>query len=158
MNLRRREFLSRMAIVGSVAAAGPLLSAPNGSRPPVGEPYELAGRRLYFLNWYYIRPGSFTWKDEQDRPVGLTAAVEAGAAYLTHTDQPIGIRLVAQRGERLGPLIEGDRPWEDNAGVALTTIIKDGGVFRGWGGPFTTSGNPPGQKHFYYLESTDGLT
>src|SRR5262245_51303743 len=127
MEIRRRDLLRTIAMSGALAAARPSFPHPGAPRSAAGEPYELAGKRLYFLNWYYIRPGSFAWQDESNRTVGLTAAVEPGAAHLTHTDQPRGIRLVAQRGERIGPLLQADRPWEENAGVALTTVIQDGG-------------------------------
>jgi hypothetical protein len=160
--LGRRQFLR--AAAAQVPAAVPLAGQSGAEQArrafPVeyGEPYELAGKRLYFTTWYHIRPGSFSWRDDSGKPVGLTAEVAAGAAHLTHVDQPYGIRLVAQRAERIGPLLQAERPWEEGAGVALTTVIQDGGIFRGWGGPFTTSGDPPGQKHFYYLESSDGLS
>ena len=55
---------------------------------------------------------------------------------------------MTQPGNRIGPLLQAERPWEEGAGIALTTIIKDGGMYRGWGGPFTTSGDPPGQNIF----------
>ena len=158
MKFGRRQFLGAAAQFAAPLAtrAGPE-SAGSADRVEYGEPYDLAGKRLYFTNWFYIRPGSFKWRDAEDKPVGLTARIPAGAAHLTHVDQPWGIRLAAHPAERIGPLLEADRPWEENAGVALTTVIKDGGMFRGWGGPFTNSGDPPGQKHFYYLESSDGL-
>jgi hypothetical protein len=160
----RRSFLS-----GAVAAAAAGLTqggasgqSPSTSRTAqaaqLGEPYELLGNRLFFTNWYHIRPGSFTWRDEAGKAVGLKSEVPRGAAHLTHTDQPFGIRLIAQPAQKIGPLIEAERPWEEGAGVALTTVIRDGGMFRGWGAPFTTSGDPPGQRYFYYLESHDGLS
>ena len=123
-----------------------------------GEPYELAGKRLLFLNWYYISTGRFRWHDESGREIGLESDVAASAAQMRRTDTPQGIRLVAQPAQRIGPLFEAEQPWEEGAGVALTTVLKDQGMFRGWGAPFTTSGNPPGQRHFTYYESSDGLT
>ncbi|HZT32426.1 MAG TPA: hypothetical protein VFA33_21230 [Bryobacteraceae bacterium] len=158
MRVGRRQFLGGAA--GQIAAASLARGNPEVSNTNTGleygEPYELAGKRLYFTNWYYIRPGTFSWK-EDGRAVGLTDRVPADAAYLTRTDQPAGIRLTAKTASRMGPLLEADRAWEEGAGVALTTIIKDGGMYRGWGGPFTTSGNPPGQNYFYYLESSNGI-
>ena len=35
----------------------------------VGEPYALAGKRLVFTNWYYIRPGQIDWKDDAGKSV-----------------------------------------------------------------------------------------
>ncbi len=122
-----------------------------------GEPYELAGQRLFFVNWHYVRPGSLAWKDRNGKPVSLTDSIAADDARLTHQDQPFGIRLISEKAQRVGPLIEAERPWEEGAGLTFTTLIGDGSMYRAWGGPFTTSGKPPGQKHFYYLESHDGF-
>lgn len=141
-------------IVPSVKAAA---SAPE-HHVEYGEPYELSGKRLFFLNWHYIRPGTFGWYNSSGQKVGLTAAVPPSAAHMQRTDSPHGIRLRAQQAQRMGPLFLPKRPWEEGAGVALTTVIKDGGMYRGWGAPFTTAGNPPGQKYFTYYESEDGLS
>ena len=155
----RRDLLAS-ASLGVLGAAGRETATAGGpvQRKHYGEPYELAGKRLFFTNWHYIRPGSFAWRDERGQNVSLTSPVPPGAAHFVRFDQPWGIRMVAQRAERTGPLFEAEATWEENAGVALTTVIKDGGMYRGWGAPFTTSGDPPGQKHFYYLESSDGLS
>lgn len=122
-----------------------------------GEPYELAGKRLFFLNWHYIRTGSFGWYDQSGHKVGLSSAVPPAEAQLRRIDVPHGIRLTVQPAQRMGPLFEAQRPWEEGGGVSLTTVVKDGGMYRGWGAPFTTDGNPPGQKYFAYFESSDGL-
>ncbi len=141
--------VSRRSFLAAAAAAA--------ANVEYGEPYELLGNRLVFLNWHYIRPGSFSWRDSNDNAVGLTSPVAPDAAHFVGRDQPRGIRLVAQPAERMGPLFEAERDWEEGAGVAITTLLKDGGKYRGWGAPFTTSGNPPGQKHFVYYESDDGI-
>ena len=134
-------------------------ATPKGSAGiELGEPYELLGKRLYFQNWFWIRPGKFSWLLPDGRKVSTKDAVSPDAALFTRLDQPEGIQLRAEPPERTGPLFTAERPWEEGAGVALTTVIKDGGMFRGWGAPFTTSGDPPGQKHFVYFESDDGFT
>jgi hypothetical protein len=162
--IRRREFL-RVAVAGAATAPLALGAQPQVAISPnavaeaeFGEPYDLLGKRLYFQNWHYIHPGAFEWDLPDGKRVGLEDAVAPDAALFKHQHQPYGIRLVAQPAERLGPLFEAERPWEEGAGVALTTVIKDGGKFRGWGAPFTTSGDPPGQKHFVHFESDDGLS
>ena len=151
--MNRRSFLS--AAVGAACACP--AAAQVGASVEYGEPYELLGNRLVFLNWHYIRPGSFSWRDSNDNAVGMTSPVAPEAAHFVGRDQPRGIRLVAQPAGRMGPLFEAERDWEEGAGVAITTLLKDGGKYRGWGAPFTTSGDPPGQKHFVYYESDDGL-
>lgn len=153
--IRRRGFLGAAAAGAAKAAQGPP-AAPSAA--PEGEPYELSGRRLVFLNWHYIRPGTFEWRDERGEALGLRSEAGPGEGHLVHTDQPHGIRLAAQAAGRMGPLIGAETPWEEGAGVHLTTVLKDGGMFRAWGIPFTFSGDPPGQKHSYYLESNDGVS
>jgi len=155
--MNRRGFFS-VAAAAATAASSPAQPAPAVHREvEYGEPYDLAGNRLVFLNWHYIRTGSFAWRDEAGKSVGVGEAVAPEAAFFTANDQPRGIRLVAQPAQRMGPLFEAERDWEEGAGVAITTLLKDGGRYRGWGAPFTTSGNPPGQKHFVYYESDDGI-
>jgi hypothetical protein len=122
------------------------------------EPLKLAGKRLFFQNWYYVRQGFLGWVDEGGRAVDLRDAVPPGAATLKHKDQPVGIRLVAQEAQRIGPLLEPDRPWEEGAGVGFDTVIKDGGMYRAWSTRTVTSGEPPGTKYYCYFESSDGLT
>src|SRR5204863_4995099 len=34
-----------------------------------GEPYVLAGTRIVFTSWYYVRPGGYAWKDDNDQAV-----------------------------------------------------------------------------------------
>ena len=157
----RRGFL-KTAFGAAAASLAARAEEPRVSeavqRVEYGEPYELAGKRLLFLNWYYISTGRFRWYDESGREIGLESDVLASAAQIRRTDTPQGIRLVAQSAQRIGPLFEAEQPWEEGAGVALTTVIKDRGMFRGWGAPFTISGNPPGQRYFTYFESSDGLT
>ncbi len=157
----RRGFLKAAAGAAAASVVTPPGSAKAAEPLPqqeYGEPYSLAGKRLVFLNWHYIRPGTFGWYDSSGWKVGLTDAVPPGEAHLRRKDSPRGIRLVAQPAQRLGPLFEASQPWEEGAGVALTTVVQDGGVYRAWGAPFTTAGNPPGQKYFTYYESSDGLT
>lgn len=156
-DMNRRGFLTTAAAGSTIgsSAAQPAPGAPDAIE--YGEPYELLGNRLVFLNWHYVRTGSFAWRDAAGKGVSLTSPVAPDAAYFSSTDQPRGIRLVAQPAQRMGPLFEAGRGWEEGAGAAITTLVKDGGKYRGWGAPFTTSGDPPGQKHFAYYESDDGL-
>jgi len=155
--LNRRAFLRTAGaapIAPALAAPAPAVDRP-GNLPVPGEPYDLAGKRMAFLNWYYVRTGSFSWRDRSGKKVGLTDSVPPGDARFQPSDQPRGIRLSARPAHRTGPILTADRPWEEGS-VTITTIIKDGGMYRGWGGPFTTSGDPPGQKHYMYFESNDG--
>lgn len=154
--INRRSFLWAAGATVAASAASQSARAAQ-SDIEYGEPYELLGSRLVFLNWHYIRTGSFSWRDAAGNSVGLASPVPPDAAYFATADQPRGIRLAAQPAQRVGPLFEAERDWEEGAGVAITTLLKDGGKYRGWGAPFTTSGDPPGQKHFVYYESDDGI-
>lgn len=104
------------------------------STTKVGEPHDLLGKRLVFTNWHYVRPGTFRWRDAKGNALGLSTNVDPNAASFHQMDVPRGIRLVAQPAKRSAPL-----------GVYFNTVIRDGNLFRAWGG---------GQ----YVESDDGLS
>ena len=44
----------------------------------VGEPYELAGKRMVFTNWLYIRPGQIDWLNDKGESVYSSGDIEAG--------------------------------------------------------------------------------
>jgi hypothetical protein len=117
---------------------------------PAGEPVALAGKRLVFTNWHYIRPGTLSWHDESGERVGTGGSLDAQAAQMRRKDHPWGIHLKAQPAERRGPLIEPKHPWEAK-GVLLETVLMDGGMYRSWA-------LIPDEEHplFTYLESQDG--
>jgi len=121
-------------------------------KPPSGEPYELAGKRIAFTSWFLVRPGGFAWVDSEGRNVTVSGDVGPWGARFARSDYPHGVRLVAQPAERVGPVIAGERPW-DTTGIAVTTLIKDGDRYRAWG---TCSG--PAGGGFCYFESADGMT
>ena len=157
-NVHRRTFLKTAGAVPLAAGAAPPATPTDApaNLPVLGEPYELAGKRLPFLNWFYIQTGGFSWIDPNGKKVGTGDSLPPGVAQFRHNDQPYGIHIRALPARRMGPLLKAERPWEEGS-VTITTIIKDGGMYRGWAGPFTTSGDPPGQKHYMYFESADGM-
>jgi hypothetical protein len=117
----------------------------------VGEPYELAGKRLVFTNWFYVRPGAFAWLDRQGRSVAVVGNEGPWGAQFRRFDSPYGIRLAAQTAQRLGPLLKSERPWETK-GVSINTLIQVDGKYRAWGPCWSEK-----SRGFCYLESTDGL-
>ena len=116
-----------------------------------GEPYELAGNRLVFTNWLFVRPGEFAWVDDQGSNVTVGGDQGPWGAHFRQTNYPHGIRLVAQPAQRVGPLFQLERPWETK-GLAVTTLIHDGDRYRAWG---TCAGEQGGG--FCYFESPDGM-
>jgi hypothetical protein len=86
-----------------------------------GEPYELAGKRLVFTNWYYVRPGDLDWLNDKGQSVYVKGSEGPWGAHYKGVDTPRGIRLVTQKPDRiLGPI---ERPSRG--------IIQDGRLLRG---------------------------
>ena len=98
----------------------------------LGEPYDLAGKRLVFTNWHYVRPGDFRWSDAEGNKLGLSTSVGQWDAHFRRFDYPYGIRLAVQPAQK--------RRLE---GVSSRIVIQDGSVYRAWGGA--------------YYESKDGM-
>ena len=106
----------------AAAAASPAREGDRpGNLPVLGEPYELAGKRMAFLNWFYIRTGSFAWVGPDGKKVSLTDSVPPGVAQFRHLDQPYGIRIRALPARRMGPLLNAEKPWEEGS-VTITTV------------------------------------
>jgi len=121
---------------------------------PVMEPYKLAGKRLVFTNWFYVRPGRFDWVDEKGNKVNTDRDVmidKYSARFVPH-DIPHGIRLFAEKPQREIPFIPTDKPW-DKWGIGVETLIHGGEKYRLWA--FCSSD----RLHLRqcYLESTDGI-
>lgn len=135
-----------MSAAWTVLMAG-LVAAPG----PSGEPYLLPGRRLVFATWFYVRPGTFAWVNAAGENVTVGGSEGAWGATLRHGDLPLGIRLIAERPERIGPLITEPKPWE-TTGVSVVTLLRDGDRYRMWAG---AAGQHPGG--FCLFESSDGL-
>ena len=121
----------------------------------VGEPYALAGKRLVFTNWYYIRPGQIDWVDDSGKSVYGDDKTKAGPddAHFRNYLAPRGIRLIAQPPQRVGPVIAREKPWEQ-MGIHATSLIHEAGKYRLWGG----SQDKDGKKYACYFESSDGRT
>ncbi|MFV2067764.1 MAG: hypothetical protein ACC645_12390 [Pirellulales bacterium] len=98
-----------------------------------GDPYDLAGNRVVFTNWYYIQPGDLDWINKEGKSVYVHGDEDLFAATHVGINAPHGIRLMAQKPKIVGPI---DRPYR--------TVLQDGKVYKGW-----TSSE--------YLESADGI-
>lgn len=102
------------------------------SRIVPGAPYDLAGKRMVFTNWYYIQPGDLDWRNDAGKSVYVDGDEGPFAAHHIAINAPRGIRLVAETPQVVGPR---DRPHR--------MIIQEGAIYKGW----TDSD---------YYESTDG--
>src|SRR5262245_3530712 len=93
----------------------------------VGEPYGLAGKRMAFTNWYYIRPVQLDWKNAAGESV-YAGGTEAGPndAHFDVYLAPRGIRLIAETARRGAPILAREMPWE-KMGINGVSLIQDGG-------------------------------
>jgi hypothetical protein len=80
-----------------------------------------------FVDWRYVRAGYVPWYARAER-LGVWDPAPPGT--YGQPKAPSGVRLQAQRAEKLGPTIPRDRPWEYAYNVA--TALHDGGVYRVW--------------------------
>ena len=121
---------------------------------PVMEPYQLAGKRLVFTNWFYVRTGHFDWVDEKRESVftSTTTKMDGYEARFVPFDYPFGIRLFTERARREIPIIPTDEPW-DKWGIRLSTLIYENGKYRMWGS--CNSDNL--HERACYFESINGL-
>lgn len=163
--VNRRAFLSVLAATGGMAlvhrgsrqaeAESEVTSEAVPTDRWTGEPYELAGRRMVFTTWYYVRPGGYAWVDARGQGVSASGAKLGpwDAHFRRADDTPHGIRLVVEKPNRLGPIVPAERPWE-TMGLSLAMILHDAGRFRAWG----SCQDAEGRRQACYLESEDGTT
>jgi hypothetical protein len=119
------------------------------------EPNLLAGKRLIFTSWFYVRPGGFQWHDREGNPLPQITRQSLDpweAEFRPLPSPPTGIRLSAQPAKHMGPLIGKERPWEAK-GLGLGVVIHDEGVYRAWG----ICQAADDEQFPCYFESRDGL-
>jgi hypothetical protein len=121
---------------------------------PVEEPYQLAGKRIVFTNWYFIRPPDVDWLDNNKQSVYWTnkSVPYHGEANFISSNVPHGIRLFVEPAQREISIIPRDRAW-DKGGIRLSTLINEDGKYRLWGEGITENNN----SMACYFESTDGI-
>ncbi len=150
------------AAVLAAVLAGILLMFPaaatertSGVRSIIGDPYDLAGNRIVFTNWHYVRPGIYAWKDADGRNVTAVRRrlPDEDSVRFSATDIPRGIRLSVQQPVRTGPIDLPEGPWDDHR-ITGRTLLRDGSVFRLWAQVTMSDGSlmpclfesPDGQK------------
>ncbi len=127
------------------------------SRIVQGEPYDLDGKRIVFLNWYYIHPGNDAdWRLANGQSARVGGSFGPWEGRFRHENHAYGIRLVAQSAQHVGPLIRRERPWESK-GIRFNVVMQDEGKYRAWGYvDVGKKGTPPHLMPVYY-ESKDGM-
>jgi len=145
------------ALVPGAAARAAEGGFPFDVVPPdrwTGEPYELAGKRLVFASWYFVRPGGYGWVNERGEGVSASRAKIGPweATFRRADDAPRGVRLVVEKPERRGPIIPAERPWEA-MGLSVRFILREGNRYRAWG----SCQDAEGKSYGCYFESDDGL-
>jgi hypothetical protein len=153
--LNRRKFIAAAGTLGaaSMPQAQMRAAAAAFDGDQKREHYHLSGKRLVFTNWYFVRPGHFTWVDKGGKKVFASrdALGPMDAQFQPH-DFPYGVRLAAERAQRLGPLLSPEHPWEQT-GISFGTVIQEAGMYRAWGACL-----PSGPDSIpAYFESQDGL-
>src|SRR5260221_4132400 len=80
LTLPRLHFLICVALLGQLSPAGAFSQSTDAphreilpgiatTRPLLGAPYELQGKRIVFLNWHYVQPGDLDWRDSEGQSV-----------------------------------------------------------------------------------------
>ncbi len=140
--------LSVLLVVGQGGALG--IEHDKGGCPP----YALAGNRVVFTNWFYVRPGQPDYLDKAGtRVYAKKLKYDPLELRYEYADRPHGIRIVVEPAQRVGPIVSPDRPWE-SAGLGPSTLMFDEGKYRLWAG----SRDSEGKGHPCYFESRDGRT
>jgi hypothetical protein len=91
------------------------------SRLVPGAPYELAGKRIVFSNWYYIQPGDLDWRDAGGKSVYVAGSSGPLDAEHVGINAPRGIRIIAEKPHVLEPRFRPHR-----------MVLQDEGVYKGW--------------------------
>jgi hypothetical protein len=122
-----------------------------------GEPYALAGSRLAFTDWSFIRIGGLDWQDRSGKSVFASAKAKLGPfdATFVSEDTPHGIRLAVEPAEHVGPIIAREKPWE-KVGVSPQTLLFQDGKYRLWANCQSGTSKEEKKGGGCYFESTDG--
>jgi hypothetical protein len=93
----------------------------KSTRPIHGQPYELAGRRIVFTNWYYIQPGDLDWRNAEGKSVYVHGNEDLYAARHVGISAPHGIRLQVEKPHLMGAV---ERPHR--------MLTQEGDLYKGW--------------------------
>jgi hypothetical protein len=153
--------LSLLAAITSSATAQEqheVLPGVATSRIVQGEPYDLPGKRIVFLDWYYVHPGQDAdWRLPNGQSARVAGSFGPLETRFRHENHAYGIHLVAQPAQRVGPLMKLERPWESK-GIRFNVVMQDEGKYRAWGYvDVGKKGTTPPEFKACYFESDDGM-
>ncbi|WP_428938814.1 hypothetical protein [Fontivita pretiosa] len=115
-----------MATCAHLAAQTPpqreVIEGVSTTGPIPGKPYDLAGNRIVFTNWYYVNPGDLDWRDSTGKSVYVHGDSDLFEARHVGINAPRGISIVAHKPEIIGPI---DIP-------VHRCFFRDGEIYRGW--------------------------
>jgi len=128
--------LPMLTTIPLVADAEPREVAPGlvANQIVRGRPYDLAGKRIVFTNWYYVQPGDLDWVNSEGKSVYVDGDDDPTTAIHVKINAPRGIRLKTYKAVMRSPV---ELP-------VHRSILRDRDVLCGW------SDN-------VYFESKDGL-
>jgi len=152
-----------MIICFASIIAGSLYALSETSNVYYGEPVALRGRYIYFTSWKYVRQGNFGWKVQYDPSTPESEKQQSAwlkgdgiGARFQPIDMPYGIRLVAQKAQKV-PL----------KGNQLVAQVFDDGKYKAWytidpcpePEPFSSKDRilPGNNAHIAYAESKDSI-
>jgi len=126
VHANRRGMRTRCRIGSAILAACACVlpsaegaSAPMTNATPTGDPYTPAGKRIVFATWHYVHPGGFSWVNDQGEGVTVSGSEGPWGAQFRRGEYPHGIRIVAQPAQRVGPLLQLEKPWEGKGSSKL---------------------------------------
>lgn len=175
MNMNRRKFLSRGPVALAAAGGATLRGAETQQSPPTIdngvtwlpreaavyaygyhlEPYPLPPGPHLFIDWRYVQCGRIIWQAADGSDAPLFAHREIAGVRGQPGAVPFGIRLAAQKAERIGPVIPNDREWEFMICGYVSLHALDG-KFGLWYEVVPPGGD--GEANLLcYAESADGL-
>lgn len=145
--------MSTVFVFVSLLLAAPMTALGQYHELGYGEPYPLAGKRMVFTTWYWVRQGQFDWVNDEGKSVFAKRDVFAKPGdptiHFKEIDVPHGVRLIGEAAVRGKFPIEPEHPWEAD-GIQITGVVQTPEKIMAWG-----TCKPGGNCYF---ESTDGIT
>ena len=151
-----RSFLLAGAAVGLLLGNIPRTVLALDHEKGYGEPYELAGKRLVFTTWYWVRPGQHDWVNAAGKSVFADNKEMAGPfdARFINNDGPWGVRLIAEQAQRGKLAVKPEHPWEAGEVTIAQMLPTATGKIMAWG---TCTDGKAEKERNCYLESSDGV-